>query len=58
MNSYSEGDKMLLASFIMMDILALQAENDIRKAEGRQMKYDQQDFYKAVKYAHQRLRDY
>ncbi|WP_176522610.1 hypothetical protein [Bacillus sp. AFS096315] len=56
--AYSEADKMLLASLIMMNVSAMQSENDIRKAEGRQMKYDAKDFYKSVEYAHRDMREF
>ncbi|WP_186327092.1 hypothetical protein [Bacillus thuringiensis] len=56
--AYSEADKMLLASFIMMDISALQAENEMRKAEGKFPKYGEKDFFDAVHYAEKRLRGY
>lgn len=56
--AYSEGDKMLLASFIFMDVSALQAENEMLKAEGRSPKYCEKDFYDAVRYAEKRLREY
>ena len=56
--AYTESDKALLASFIMMDILALQAENEARKAQGKPIKYGENDFYKAVDYAERRLSRY
>lgn len=56
--AYTEADKMLLASFIMMDVSALKAENDICIAEGREPKYGERDFYKAVEVAERKLRKY
>jgi hypothetical protein len=56
--NYSEADKMLLASFIMMDVSALQAENEMCKAEGKQLKYGEKDFFNAVQYAEKRLKKY
>ncbi|MEK4752285.1 hypothetical protein MKX72_07310 [Priestia sp. FSL R5-0597] len=56
--AYSEADKMLLASFIMMDVSALQAENDMCKSEGKSPKYGEKDFFDAVRYAEKRLREY
>ncbi|MFQ3543558.1 hypothetical protein Q7A53_05685 [Halobacillus rhizosphaerae] len=56
--AYSEADKMLLASFIMMDVSALQAENEMCKADGEPPKYGERDFFKAVEYAENRLRKY
>lgn len=55
---YTEGDKMLLASFVMMEVLGLQAENEMRKANGLDPKYNEKDFYQTVNWAHKRLRDY
>lgn len=56
--AYTEADKMLLASFIMMDVMALQYENEIRKSNGQDIKYGETDFYKSVDYAKKRLEKY
>ena len=56
--AYTEADKMLLASFIMMDVSALQAENELRKSEGREPKYGESDFYKALQVAERKLEKY
>lgn len=55
---YTEGEKMLLASFVIMEVLGLQAENEMRKANGNDPKYGEKEFYKTVNWAHDRLRDY
>ena len=57
-NEYSEGDKMLLASLLLMEVFAMQSENDIRKFHGNNMKYDERDFMVAERDANRRLRDY
>lgn len=36
----------------------MQAENDIRKFHGKNMKYDDRNFMKAIEYANKRMRDY
>lgn len=55
---YTEADKMLFASFVMMEVMAFQAENDIDKARGRVPKYDERDFCRAEKLANQRMTNY
>ncbi|MGE6488497.1 hypothetical protein [Paenisporosarcina sp. NPDC076898] len=55
-NDYSEGDKMIFASYIMLEVAAMQAENEICKANGHYPKFNGNDFAKAVKWANERMR--
>ena len=48
MAKYTETDKTLLAVFVNMEVQSMQAENDIRKFHGKNMKYDDRDFIKQL----------
>jgi hypothetical protein len=57
-NGYTDGEKILLASLIMMDVASMQADNDILKANGKSPKFDGRDFDYVLKCALERLRDF
>lgn len=48
----------MLASFVMMEVAAMQAENEICKFHGNNMKYDESDFTNAEKWANHKMRNY
>lgn len=56
-NGYTEAEKMMFASFVNLEVAAMQAENEINKANGKSPKYDARDFMKAVEYANRRMRE-
>lgn len=57
-NGYTEAEKMMFASFVMMEVASMQAENEINKANNRAPIYDGRDIMKAVDYANQRMREH
>lgn len=56
-NGYTEAEKMMFASFVNMEVAAMQAENEINKSNGRAPKFDGRDICKAVDYAIKRMRE-
>lgn len=56
-NGYTEGEKMMFASFVMLEVAAMQADNEIQKANGKAPRYDGRDFDKAITYANKRMRE-
>jgi len=55
-NEYTEAEKMIFASYVNLEVAAMQADNEICKANGRPPKYDSRDFGKAIQYAHNTMR--
>lgn len=58
MDKYTEAEKLLLASFVNLEVAAMQADNEICKSNARHPEYDGRDFGKAVEYANRRMREY
>jgi hypothetical protein len=56
-NGYTEAEKMMFAPFVMLEVAAMQADNEICKADSRTPKFDGRDFGKAVEYANRRMRE-
>ena len=56
-SNWTESEKMIYASYVMMEVAAMQAENEICKANEQYPKFDGGDFYKASDWAISRLRN-
>lgn len=53
---YTEAEKMIYASYVMLEVAAMNAENEIRKSNGQPIKFIGRDYDKCPEYAHRRMR--
>ncbi|WP_042346785.1 hypothetical protein [Bacillus massiliigorillae] len=58
MSGYTEAEKSLLASLLMMEVMGLQVANEERKVYGDKLKYDEEDFFASLRNAEDKLRRY
>ena len=56
-NGYTEAEKMMFASFVMMEVAAMQAENEMCKANGQSPKFNGRDIMASVNNANRRMRE-
>jgi hypothetical protein len=57
-NKYTESEMTLFSSFIMMEVAAMNADNEINKFHGKAPKYDARDFMDVERNANRKMRDY